>query len=70
MLAVLLAGSVGCMTVVLGKPTPCPAPSEAGDAQLEQLYASGALKDEDPLAHDFGEWERYCDYIDVLRGDL
>ena len=70
LLAVLLAGSAGCVTVVLGKPTPCPAPSEAADVQLEELYASGVLKDEDPLAHDLGAWERYCDYIDELRGDL
>jgi hypothetical protein len=70
LLAVLLAVGGGCVTVVLGKPVPCPAPSEAADAQLASLYESGVLKDQDPLAHDLGEWERYCDYIDSLRGDL
>ena len=70
----LLAGtlglSAGCTTIVLGKPIPCPSPTEAASAQLEQLYVSGVLKDGDPLAHELGEMERYCDYIDKLRGDL
>ena len=70
LLVALLVGSAGCVTVVLGKPTPCPAPSEAADAQLAGLYESGVLEDQDPLSHDIGAWERYCDYIDELRGDL
>ena len=63
---VLLAGAVGtsCTTVVLGKPLPCPVPTEATDAELQALPQDSAILKE------LGEYERYCDYIDALRGDL
>ncbi len=70
LLVALLAAAVACVTVVLGKPAPCPAPTEEADAQIARLHALGMIRDDDPLARDLGEWERYCDYIDRLRGDL
>ena len=70
--ALLAVAGLGtsCITVVLGKPVPCEAPTEAADQQLQKLYEEGAIVSGDPLDLELGGTERYCDYIDSLRGDL
>ena len=72
-LAAVLAVAVtssGCITVVLGKPLPCPTTEEAADFQLNKLYRSGHIVPGDPVFMELAENERYCNYIDRLRGDF